>query len=330
VRASMGIAIGETEVAQDLLRNADVALYKAKAGGKNCYAMFLREMQLAAYERLELAMDLRDALGGNQLEVHYQPIVDLDHLGITGVEALLRWRHPRIGNVAPDRFIPLAEEHGLIDDIGRWVLNQACRDGAAWRRTHPGWCVSVNVSAVQLSTDRFVDEVTAALWSSALAPTALVLEITESILMQDAETTVERLRRLKALGVRLAIDDFGTGFSSLSYLRQFPVDILKIDRSFVSTVTTSVQTSALVHALIQLGQALDLEIVAEGIEQHDQLRALQDAGCGHGQGFLFAKAMDRPSLDRMIPSWSERCRADTTDAEPDADATRVAARSAPA
>ncbi|MGH9017218.1 MAG: putative bifunctional diguanylate cyclase/phosphodiesterase [Acidimicrobiales bacterium] len=304
VSASIGIAMGESEAADELLRNADVALYKAKANGKSGYALFRPEMQSAVFERLKLAIDLRGALNSGQLELHYQPIVDLSSLGISGVEALLRWRHPSIGYVAPDRFIPVAEEHGLIGDIGRWVLQQACRDAAAWRPFHPDWSVAVNVSAVQLGTDAFVDDVVSALAAWGLDAGTLVLEMTESILMQDADGTVERLRRLKELDVRIAIDDFGTGFSSLSYLRQFPVDILKIDRSFVSTLTTSVHTSALVHALIELGRALDLEVVAEGIEQLDQLQALQEAGCPRGQGFLFAKAMDRSALDRLAPAWS--------------------------
>lgn len=190
----------------------------------------------------------------------------------------------------------------MIDEIGRWVLNRACGDAATWRRTNPSITVSVNVSAVQLSTDRFVDEVRDALHSSELDPDGLVLEITESVLMVDANATVRRLQQLKAIGVRLAIDDFGTGFSSLSYLRQFPVDVLKIDRSFMSTVTTSVQSAALVHTLIRLGGALGLDVIAEGIEHPDQLQAMQEAECHRAQGFLFAHAIPKERIDEILRS----------------------------
>ena len=217
-----------------------------------------------------------------------------------GSEALLRWRHPTLGWVSPERFIPLAEETGVIDDIGRWVLDKACSDAAAWRPLYPWVSVAINVSAAQLSTDRFVDDVRNALTRNQLDPEAIVLEITESTLMVDANATVRRLQTLKSLGVRLAIDDFGTGFSSLSYLRQFPVDILKIDRSFLSTVTTSVQTAVLVHSLVQLGKALGLEVIAEGIEHPDQLEALRDTECRLAQGFLFAQAVPKEEIDRLL------------------------------
>ncbi len=317
VTASIGIALGETEEAIDLLRNADVALYQAKARGKNCAAIFLPEMQSAVNERLEMAIDLHAALRNDQFELHYQPVVDLGDLELRGVEALLRWRHPHLGWVSPDRFIPLAEETGLIDEIGRWVLNRACHDAATWRRTNPCLTVSVNVSAVQLATDRFVDEVRDALRSSELEPDGLVLEITESVLMVDANATVRRLQRLKAIGVRLAIDDFGTGFSSLSYLRQFPVDVLKIDRSFMSTVTTSVQSAALVHTLIRLGGALGLDVIAEGIEHPDQLQAMQEAECRRAQGFLFAQAVPKERIDDILRSGRVEGHAVSTDVDED-------------
>ncbi len=300
VTASIGIATGDACEAADLLRNADVALYQAKARGKNCSAMFLPEMQSAVHQRLEMAIDLHDAVGNRQFDLYYQPVVHLSDLTLSGAEALLRWQHPTLGWISPDRFIPLAEETGVIEVIGRWVLEQACEQAAVWRRTHPWMSVAVNVSAIQLGTDRFVEVVREALRSSGLDPAGLVLEITESTLMVDANATVRRLHELKALGLRLAIDDFGTGFSSLSYLRQFPVDILKIDRSFLSTVTTSVQTAALVHTLIRLGEALGLEVIAEGIERPDQLRALREAECPKAQGFLFAQAMPRERIDDLL------------------------------
>ena len=302
VTASIGIAMGEAYEAGELLRNADVALYQAKARGKNCAALFLPEMQSAVHERLEMAIDLHGALGKEQFELYYQPVVDLSDFRFTGVEALLRWHHPTLGWVSPERFIPLAEEIGVIDEVGRWVLNEACRQGALWRYAFPWMTVAVNVSAVQLATDRFVDVVRDAIRSSGIDPAALVLEITESTLMVDTNATVHRLRQLKSLGVRLAIDDFGTGFSSLSYLRQFPVDILKIDRSFLTTATTSVQSAALVRTLVQLGDALGLDIIAEGIERSDQLRTLREAGCPKAQGFLFAQPMPKEKIDRLLRS----------------------------
>jgi diguanylate cyclase (GGDEF)-like protein len=302
VTASIGIATGEVGEAGDLLRNADVALYQAKARGKNCAALFLPEMQSAVHERLEMAIDLHAAVENQEFELYYQPLVDLAGLTLCGTEALLRWRHPTLGWISPDRFIPLAEEIGVIDEVGRWVLNRACQDAVSWRRRDPTMTVAVNVSALQLGTDRFIDMLRDELRTSGLDPAGLVLEITESTLMEDAEATVGRLGQLKALGVRLAIDDFGTGFSSLSYLRQFPVDILKIDRSFLSTVTTSVQTAALVHTLIRLGQSLGLDIIAEGIERSDQLKALQEAECPKAQGFFFAQPMPKESVDDLLRS----------------------------
>jgi diguanylate cyclase (GGDEF)-like protein/PAS domain S-box-containing protein len=300
VTASIGIAMGDAYAAADLLRNADVALYQAKARGKNCAAIFLPEMQSAVHERLEMAIDLHEAVGSHQFDLYYQPVVELSDLTLCSAEALLRWQHPKLGWVSPDRFVPLAEEIGVIEEVGRWVLEQACAQAAAWRRTYPWMSVAVNVSAIQLGTDRFVDVVREALRSSELDPAGLVLEITESTLMVDANATVRRLHDLKALGVRLAIDDFGTGFSSLSYLRQFPVDILKIDRSFLSTVTTSVQTAALVHTLIRLGEALGLDVIAEGIERPDQLKALQEAECPKAQGFLFAQPMPMERVSDLL------------------------------
>jgi EAL domain-containing protein (putative c-di-GMP-specific phosphodiesterase class I) len=257
-------------------------------------------MQSAVTERLELALDLHGALSDGQFELHYQPVVELGGLTMCGAEALLRWNHPRLGWVSPERFIPLAEEGGLIDEIGEWALHRACRDGAHWRHQHPTMTVAVNVSAAQLGTDGFIETVRRALTTSGMDPAGLVLEITESTLLVEANATIRRLQELKKLGVQLAIDDFGTGFSSLSYLRQFPVDILKIDRSFLSTVTTSVQTSVLVHSLVQLGQALDLDVIAEGIEHPDQLQALQDAECHLAQGFLFSRAVPKEDLEQLL------------------------------
>lgn len=302
VTASIGIATGEVSGASDLLRNADVALYQAKAEGKNRAALFLPEMQSAVHERVEMAIDLHHALETDGFELYYQPVVDIGDLKLCGTEALLRWLHPTLGWVSPDRFIPLAEEIGVIEELGRWALHQACQHGATWRRTHPSMTVAVNVSALQLENDQFTETVREALEVSGLDPAGLILEITESTLLLDSEATVRRLRQLKALGVGLALDDFGTGFSSLSYLRQFPVDILKIDRSFLSNVTTSVQTAALVHTLVRLGEALGLDVIAEGIERSDQLQALQEAECPKAQGFFFSPAIPKEEIDQLLRS----------------------------
>jgi diguanylate cyclase (GGDEF)-like protein/PAS domain S-box-containing protein len=302
VTASIGIATGDVNGASDLLRNADVALYQAKAEGKNRAAVFLPEMQSAVHERVEMAIDLHHALETEAFELYYQPVVDIGDLKLCGAEALLRWRHPTLGWVSPDRFIPIAEEIGVIEELGRWALYQACQHGAAWRRTHPWMTVAVNVSALQLENDQFIETVRGALRASGLDPAGLILEITESTLMLDADATVRRLRQLKSLGIRVALDDFGTGFSSLSYLRQFPVDILKIDRSFLSNVTTSVQTAALVHTLVRLGEALGLDVIAEGIERSEQLHALQEAECPKAQGFFFSPAIPKEDIDQLLRS----------------------------
>lgn len=307
VTGSIGIAIGDVGGATDLLRNADVALYQAKAEGKNRAALFLPEMQSSVHERLEMAIDLHQAIESGAFELYYQPVVDIGDLKLCGAEALLRWRHPNLGWVSPDRFIPLAEEIGVIEELGRWALHQACRHAAVWRRTHPWMTVAVNVSGLQLENDHFVDEVREALRASGLDPVGLILEITESTLMLDADATVRRLRQLKSLGIRLALDDFGTGFSSLSYLRQFPVDILKIDRSFLSNVNTSVQTAALVHTLIRLGEALGLDVIAEGIERAEQLHAIQEAECPKAQGFFFSRAIPKEDIDQLLRSGSSIC-----------------------
>jgi EAL domain-containing protein (putative c-di-GMP-specific phosphodiesterase class I) len=210
---------------------------------------------------------------------------------VIGVEALIRWRHPTRGIVSPIDFIPIAEQSGLILPIGRWVLEQACRQAAAWHAQGHTLGLSVNVSARQLDYDELVDDVRRALDSSGFDAAALTLEVTETTLMRDADATAKRLVSLKQLGVRIAIDDFGTGYSSLAYLRQFPVDALKIDRSFISGIASSDESMALIHTLVQLGKTLNIETLAEGIEEHAQLRALQREHCDQGQGFLFARPL---------------------------------------
>jgi diguanylate cyclase (GGDEF)-like protein/PAS domain S-box-containing protein len=288
VSASIGIAVGDRPSAEDLLRDADIALYRAKGAGRDQSVLFEHSMQSAAKERLTLKSDLETALANDEFSLLYHPIFDLDDIEIQGVEALLRWDHPDRGTITPDIFIPVLEERGLIIDVGRWVLNESCREAAAWRRQGHGATLSVNVSMRQLESDQLIEDVRQALLTSGLEPSMLVLEVTESTLMRDSVATVSRLKRLKALGVKVAIDDFGTGYSSLAYLRQFPVDVLKIDRSFVADMSRSPDAAALIHTLIELGHTLGLQTLAEGIETHQQLEGLRAEGCHHGQGFLFS------------------------------------------
>jgi len=305
VTASVGIALGVGTSADEMLRDADVALYEAKAAGKNCHRVFRSEMQHAISDRLELEMDLRSALENDELFVLYQPIFDLEHESIAAVEALLRWRHPTRGVVAPDAFIPIAEDTGLIVPIGRWVLIEACEQAGRWHRLGNPLGMSVNISGRQLERDDLGDHVQEALAMSGLPPSFLTLEITESTLMRDTEATIRRLRFLKDLGVRLAVDDFGTGYSSLAYLRQFPVDALKIDRSFIAGIAESSESGALIHTLIHLGKTLGMETLAEGIEEQAQLEHLQREHCDTGQGFLLARPLDVAAMEQFLDVGTE-------------------------
>jgi diguanylate cyclase (GGDEF)-like protein/PAS domain S-box-containing protein len=299
-RASVGICLtgdgmGSAD-AEELLRNADVAMYMAKRDSKGSYRVFEPAMHERVVERLELQAELQRALELDQLEVHYQPVVRLDEQADYGVEALLRWIHPTRGTIPPLQFIPLAEETGQIVAIGRWVLLEACRQGAVLHEQFPRTpplTISVNLSVKQLQSETIINDVVDALEASGLPPSALVLEITESVMMADTDLAVERLQQLKALGVLLAMDDFGTGYSSLSYLSRFPVENLKMDRSFLSTEH---EESGLVAAIIALGTSLSLDVVAEGIELPEQITSLRDLGCDLGQGFLFARPMSQEAL----------------------------------
>jgi diguanylate cyclase (GGDEF)-like protein/PAS domain S-box-containing protein len=314
VNASLGLCVtadGTTD-ADDLLRNADVAMYMAKREDKGKYRIFEPEMHREVVERLEMRADLQRALETGQLEVHYQPVIRLLGSSVYGFEALLRWHHPTRGTVTPANFIPLAEETGLIVPIGRWTLNQACAQAASLRRQFDDqpFTISVNLSVKQLQSDTIVEDVAEALENANLDPETLVLEITESVMMADMDLAVERLHALKALGIRLAMDDFGTGYSSLSYLSRLPVDILKMDRSFL---TSGDEVSALPEAIVRIGETLNLEVVAEGIEQPMQASILRSLGCGLGQGFLYAHAMG----PRDLQSYLQRMR---ESAEPEAQA----------
>ncbi|HXN39600.1 MAG TPA: EAL domain-containing protein [Solirubrobacteraceae bacterium] len=300
VTASVGVALGQRDSADRLLRDADLALYEAKAAGRSRYTIFTSGMQTIAKDRLTLEMDLAEALTSEQLFLVYQPTFELQSQRVIGVEALIRWRHTTRGLIAPLDFIPLAEQSGLIVPIGRWVLDEACRQAAAWWRHGHEIGVSVNVSGRQLDSDELIEDVCRALDESALDPVALTLEITETTLMRDVQAAATRLRELKQLGVRIAIDDFGTGYSSLAYLRQLPADALKIDRSFVSGIADSNDSAAVIRTLVALGKALHIETLAEGIEQDAQLKTLQREHCDHGQGFLFSRPLDADAVEQFL------------------------------
>ena len=309
VSASIGIAEGDRATPEALLQDADIALYQAKAAGKQRAVKFIPSMQESVDHHRRLEVDLQGALEGDQFFLMYQPTVDLATGGFTGVEALIRWKHPDRGVVLPDDFIPALESSGLIIPVGAWVLHEACRQGALWQDRGHRFTISVNISAKQLERDQLVTDVREAISMSGFDSSELILELTETALMHDSGSTLSRLMLLKALGVRVAIDDFGTGYSSLAYLRQFPIDILKIDRSFVSGIADSKESEALVHTLVQLGKVLGIETIAEGVETNDQRSRLETEHVDTGQGFLFARPLAVADLDRLLldsagkPEW---------------------------
>jgi diguanylate cyclase (GGDEF)-like protein len=300
VTASIGIATGIREDSEDLLHDADIALYRAKAAGKERAVVFASSMQVAANDHRKLDLDLRSALELDQFFLQYQPIVDLGTGEFTGAEALLRWRHPERGVLEPSEFMSALESSGLIVPVGRWVLHTACSQGATWQHDGHPLAVSVNLSVLQLEGNRIIEDVFNALSRSDFNPGMLTLEITETILMKDVPAIIDRLDSLKAVGVRLAIDDFGTGYSSLTCLRKFPIDVLKIDQSFVSGISDSVESAAIVHTLVQLGKALGLGTVAEGIETQQQRMRLEAEGVDFGQGYLFAQPLDVKAVNSLL------------------------------
>ncbi|MCM4080918.1 putative bifunctional diguanylate cyclase/phosphodiesterase [Paractinoplanes hotanensis] len=295
--ASIGVAAGG-ESGEELLRNADLAMYAAKRQGRNAYALFDPEMYASLVNEAQLRAEMETALTGQQFVVHYQPVVDLPTQRLTGVEALVRWQHPERGLLAPQHFIDTAEESGLIVPLGRWVLRESLRQLARWQR--PGFKMNVNLSARQFQDPALVTDVRDTLAESGVDPACLTLEITESMLLQDIDAATDTLHALRRLGVRLAIDDFGTGYSSLNYLKRLPVDIIKIDRAFVTQVATDDGDKALVDAVVGLSQALRMQTVAEGIETDDQWTALRRLGCDFGQGFLFGRPVDPASIELLL------------------------------
>ncbi len=309
VTASVGIAAASAgESVSEVLRNADTAMYAAKRAGKGRFEAYASQMSSDVRHRLELERALRRALEKGELVLHYQPIVSLRTGTMTGVEALVRWEHPQFGHLLPQHFIPLAEETGLITKVGSWVLHEACRQAGRWRREHPALqlTVAVNISGRELHEHNIVEDVRVALAETRIDPGALVLEITESVLMQETPMVLERLRQLKALGVQLAIDDFGTGYSSLSYLQRFPIDILKIAKPFIEELGAGPDKSALARAIIGLGDTLKLRTIAEGIETPAQVAALLELGCSMGQGYHFSTALTATQLENALADRSSR------------------------
>ncbi|MGO8904752.1 MAG: putative bifunctional diguanylate cyclase/phosphodiesterase [Solirubrobacteraceae bacterium] len=304
VTASIGVAVGRYASPDALLRDADLALYTAKAAGKDRHVLYDARMH-EAQGRPGLEADLSAAVHAEQLFLLYQPICSLPSREVVGVEALVRWRHPQRGIVAPDEFIPLAEESGLIVPIGRWVLSEACRQAAAWAAQGLPIGVSVNVSARQVGQHGFTADVARALQESQIEPSCLTLEITETAIMRNARAAREQLEQVKALGIRIAIDDFGTGYASLSSLQRLPVDILKIDRTFVAALSAGWsrelhKANELLHAILGVGQALSLSVVAEGIEDQGQRRSLEAMGCEMGQGFLLGRPSSAERIELML------------------------------
>lgn len=312
--ASIGIVFSTSgeDKPEDLLRDADTAMYRAKALGKGRYEVFDATMRDQAIARLELENDLRKALERQEFEVFYQPIFSLSTCRIVGFEALLRWRHPERGYVDPAEFIPVAEETGVIVPVGKWVLEEACRQIAAWQAefpSEPPLFINVNVSGIQFRQPDLTEQIGCVLRDSALPGCSLNLEITESVIMEDAERTRSVLLKLKDLSVQIMIDDFGTGYSSLSYLHRFPIDTLKIDRSFISEIGKEAENAEIPRAIIDMAHALRMGALAEGIETIEQLQQMRRLGCEYGQGYLFSQALDVESAQKFLAAGLQSCEA---------------------
>ena len=302
VGASIGIAFFPEDGSDglDLLKHADAAMYAAKHHGSGLYRFFRSEMTEAASQRLRLEMELRQAVAHGELELHYQPKICLRNGQVDGVEALVRWRHPSLGLVPPAEFIPVAEETGLIVELGAWVLDEAYRQAAAWMRQGIRLVIAVNVSAVQLRADDLGERIVALAQRHGMAVGALEIELTESLVMADPERAIGVLGKLREIGLRIAVDDFGTGYSSLSYLRRLPLDVLKIDRSFVRDANTNPEDAQIVRTIIALAKALGLTTIAEGVEDSRQAELLSEAGCDHVQGYLYARPLPAAGLEKWL------------------------------
>jgi len=303
ITASIGISVYPTEGAdlQTLLKNADIAMYRAKEQGKNNFQFYSAEMNQHTFERLALETSLRRAIEREEFLLHYQPKTDLRSGRITGVEALVRWRHPELGMVSPAQFIPLAEETGLIGPIGDWVLRTACTEAQRWNmQVAPGMSVAVNLSARQFAREDLAQSITSALSESGLEPRWLEIEITESTVMHDAKRAARVLQQLKDMGIRIAIDDFGTGYSSLGYLKSFPIDSVKIDRSFILDIPHDNDDVAITRAVIAMAHSLRLRVIAEGVETEEQYHFLRNHDCDEMQGYYFSEPVDAAALVRLI------------------------------
>ncbi|WDU61252.1 EAL domain-containing protein [Pseudomonas poae] len=303
VTASLGISVypNDSNSAVELIKKAETAMRTIKDHGPNDFSFFIDEMNLRAQEQQSLESAIRLALQRDEFILHYQPKLDLNSGQIVGAEALIRWHQPDHGWIYPSAFIPVAEDSGLIVPLSQWVLRQACAQARAWQAAGlPPICISVNISALDFRQRNFVTNLAAILEHTGLAPRLLELEITERVLMQNVEDTLTTLRGIKTLGVRLSIDDFGTGYSSLSYLRRFPIDVLKIDQSFIRGLSSNTQDAQLISAIISLGKSLDLNIIAEGVETLEQLAFLKAHQCEEGQGFLFSKAVAADDFARLL------------------------------
>ena len=300
---SIGVALSATDGddADGLIKRADLALYRAKAEGRGTFRFFEEEMDARAQARRALEIDLRQAVIKNQLELHYQPQIDIFTDELVGFESLVRWRHPERGMISPLDFIPLAEETGIIGSIGEWVLHRACSDALAWPSSIK---VAVNVSPAQFRTRNIAQLVAKVLADTGLKPNRLELEITESILLRDVDENLTTLRNLKSLGVRISMDDFGTGYSSLGSLRSFPFDKIKIDRSFVSDLERSQDAAAIVHAVLGLGHSLGVATCAEGVETQEQLAFLRGEGCTEVQGYYYSKPRPLGEIAEMLATKS--------------------------
>ncbi len=300
---SIGIAVGphDGDNADDLLMAADLALYAVKAGTRGTYRFYQKSMNEEINNRRQIEMDLREAIERNELELHYQPIIDLQRNVVTGFEALSRWRHPVRGFVPPAVFIPAAEDSGLILPLGAWALTEACRRAAEWPDDLK---IAVNLSPVQFLTPNLYDAIRSVLAETGLAPHRLELEITERLFMEDSEKTLSTLHRLKQLGVRIAMDDFGTGYSSLSYLRSFPFDKIKVDRTFVSDLAGGTEHVVIVQAVVSIARALGMTTTAEGVETIGQQQFLAALGCDEGQGYLFGVPVPIEGVQEIIAAWA--------------------------
>jgi diguanylate cyclase (GGDEF)-like protein len=308
VTASIGISLYPDDAtnAQDLIRNADAAMYQAKAAGRNVYRFYTSDLNQRALEMLSTENALRRAIERQGFVLHYQPQIDIASGLVVGAEALIRWNHPDLGLVMPGKFIPIAEERGLIVPIGSWVIEEAARQAAIWQNAGTRITLAVNVSAVQFRQKDFVEQLQNSVRNHGITPDRLELELTESIVMRDAETTIKLLQNLHDIGFQLSIDDFGTGYSSLSYLRRFPIDKIKIDQTFVRAARQDESAGSIVTAIIGLARSLKLKVIAEGVETREELEILGNQGCDEAQGFLFSPGIDAEAFQMLLREWKSK------------------------